>query len=547
MPVSFLSPSRTVLLVSDEFLSVMSVGGSGVKVNEIIPWSAENFEKHVAGVIAKDCGKKPVLILNDMVEQHYRKERVVKTGVSMVDKSSMVKRKLNVAFPNYSIRAAYPLKEKIPKTDSQPAADIYIFAAVANSDQITKSINATRKSLASVAGLCLLPVESSDMVKALSAKLGSKKLKKTANNWSIFIGQHRNGSLRQVLVKNGELALTRMSPIIDSDADPETWARELYQEFKSTMSYLARFGYDENDGLDVFVVSNLAAGEALQNMVQEDCNLHVMPVGEMAKVLGVNIGRQDDQRFADVLHAAWVGRKSRFILPMKTSQVDEVSKPRQVAMLAALGLFAGAAFLGYQAFSQFSKLSEINGNIEQMQRQKTQLDVQYQREVQRLEGVGFDAKLVQSSLSVYENFEDNRIKVLELFKGVGNALGKDLRIDSIEVVKPKQTIVENAWNTVQNKKPDSLFEARLKMTYPSTADVDSGNQEVADLRNRLESMLPDHEVEVTKFLKDYEYTEGLVVETGDLETENIQQDFVAEILVKGLVKNETQDGAQVAQ
>ena len=167
--------------------------------------------------------------------------------------------------------------------------------------------------------------------------------------------------------------------------------------------------------------------------------------------------------------------------------------------------------------------------------------------MQRLEGVGFDAKLVQSSLSVYENFEDNRIKVLELFKGVGNALGKDLRIDSIEVVKPKQTIVENAWNTVQNKKPDSLFEARLKMTYPSTADVDSGNQEVADLRNRLESMLPDHEVEVTKFLKDYEYTEGLVVETGDLETENIQQDFVAEILVKGLVKNETQDGAQVAQ
>ena len=106
MALSFLTPSRTVLLVSDEFLTIFSISSKGAKLVETVPWGAEDFEKMISRIIAKDCGKKPVLIVNDMVEQHYRKERVVKAGVSFVDKSSMVQRKLNVAFPNYSIRAA---------------------------------------------------------------------------------------------------------------------------------------------------------------------------------------------------------------------------------------------------------------------------------------------------------------------------------------------------------------------------------------------------------------------------------------------------------
>ena len=533
MSLSLLTPSRTVLLVSDEFLSVYTVSASAVNLIDTVPWEADNFEANVASIIAKDCGKKPVLILNDMVEQHYRKERVVRVGVGFVDRSAMVQRKLNVAFPNYSIRSAFPLKEKIPKTDSQPAADIYIFAAVANSDQVTQAIDATKKSMASVAAFCLLPVESSDMVKALSAKVGAKKGRKK-NVWSVFVGQHRNGSLRQVLTKNGEIALTRMSPISETDDDPEVWANDLYQEFKSTISYLSRFGYDPDDGLDVYVIANPAPAEALRSIFEEDCDLHILGLDEAAKALGINIGKQADMRYADVLHVAWAGRKGRFILPMKATQVDEVSRPRQAAMLVGLFLFAGVSYLGYQGISQLSGLASVVSEIDNSKQQKAQLEAQYQREMQRLEGVGFDVRLVQGALSVHENFEKERIQVLDVYKGVGQALGKDMRIDSIEILRFEPTVVQSAWGAVkQEEKGHPLFEARMKMTYPSTADVDQGNQEVADLRGRLEGLLPSHEVEVTKFLKDYEYTEGLVVEAGDLDTQNIQQDFVAEVLVKG--------------
>ncbi len=523
------------MLVSDEFLTIFSISSSGAKLIETVPWGADNFEKTISNIIAKDCGKKPVLIVNDMVEQHYRKERVVKTGVSFVDKSSMVARKLNVAFPNYSIRAAYPLKEKIPKTDSQPAADVYIFAAVANTDQITQTVSATKKSLASVAGFCLLPVEASDMVKALSTKMAKKGRKK--NTWSIFIGQHRNGSLRQVLTKNGELALTRMSPMTESDDNPEVWAQELYNEFKSTMSYLTRFGYDADDGLDVFVMANPAPGEALRSIFEVDCDLNIMTVDEAAKALGVSLGAQSDLRYADALHVAWIGRKSRFILPMKAAEVDEVSRPRQIAMGAAVLLFAGVAFLGYQNATSFGQLSETVGDINTLKRQKAQLDAQFEREVQRLAEVGFDAKLVQSSLAVHDNFEKEKIEVLEVVKDVGKALGRDLRIDKMELKRAeKNDVVQGFLNAVQSKDQEKpLYNAKLTMTYPSTANVDEGNKEVAQLRNRIQSMMPKNKVEVIKELQDFSYQEGIVVEAGDIDKQNVEQDFVAEILITGML------------
>jgi hypothetical protein len=73
------------------------------------------------------------------------------------------------------------------------------------------------------------------------------------------------------------------------------------------------------------------------------------------------------------------------------------------------------------------------------------------------------------------------------------------------------------------------------MTYPPDSEIDKGNQEVADLRARIQAAMPNAEVKVAKSLKDYEYTEGLVVKAGDLEKENLQQDFLAEIVILGQI------------
>ncbi len=538
MTPSFLVPNRTVLLVSDDALYIYSTSSKDVKLVETVPWDAQNFVENVSKIIVKDCGKKTVLILNDMVEQHYRKERVLKSGVSAFDRSTMLKRRLNVAFSKYPVRAALPLKEKLPKVSGQPAANLFIFAAIPDTEQLQKSMSALRKSLASIAGLCLLPVESSDMVKALSTKCNPK----SKSVWSVFVGYHSSGNLRQVVTKNGELALTRMSPFTTDASDTQSWSEEVNKEFKATMSYLSRFGFDPSQGLSVNIIAPMDAHETLGEMIQENCTLNLMTLNKAADILGMKIGAHQNQASAEILHVAWASRKTNFALPMKSGSVDKVHKPRQVALAATVLMTLGACFLSYQLLSQYGSYTETLDDIDTQQKRKTQLDAQLNSEVERKERMGYDVKLIQGSIAVYDKLEEDNIKALDLFKSVGRALGKNLRIDKVELEPGALDIVSRASSFGAVNSAPPKYSLTLTMTYPGNTDVDIGNQELRDLRDRLSMVLKDHDVQVTKFLKDYEYTEGLVVETGDLETQNLQQDFVAEITILATNEKKKNDG-----
>ncbi len=532
MSVSFLAPHRTVMLVADEAVYIYDSSARGVRLVETVPWSTENFEQNVAGILKKDCGGRQVLILNDMVEQHYRKEKVLKAGVSVMDRPGMLRRKLNIAFPSYPVKAALPLKEKLVKDDKKSRADIYIFAAVPETRQFSGTLGAVNRSLVPVSAFCLLPVESSDLVRMLSARLMSKGEPKC--RWVLFIGQHKNGGLRQIVTKNGELALTRMTPISDSDNDVDVWAGEVHHEFKATMSYLSRFGYQAEDGLHVIVIANEAAGEAIETKIEETCKYTALTTAEAARLLNVPLGPQDDFRYADALHVAWSGRKRKFILPMRAVQVDKVSRPRQTANAASVMLGLGVLFLLYQLTSHVVTLGSLKKNIDESRASLSQLNVSYNKEVQRKEELGFDVRLLQGGIAVYDQLEVNMMEPLYLLKNIGDGLGRDMRLDHITLERPKSDTIATAIVDAVQQGAAPLYYATLQMTYPSTTDIDKGNKEVADLRDRLVKLLPEHEVTVTKFLKDYEYVEEVVVETGDLDKKDVSQDFVAEISIKGL-------------
>lgn len=535
MALSFLIPSRTVLLVSDEALYVYACRAHAVRLVETVPWESDNFESDVARILSKDCGGKPAVILNDMVEQHYRKEKILRAAGGVLDKKGMIRQKLRVAFPSYPVRSALKLKEKIAQAGNKGPSDLYIFAAVPDSKQISRTMDAVVQSLASVAGFALLPVESSDMVKALSLKL--KKPAKSGTQWVVFIGQHRHGGLRQIVIKNGELALTRMSPIVESEEKPDVWADEVFQEFNATMSYLGRFGYQQDDGLQVIAISSAAGGQALESMMDPAHSFTAMTVTEAASVLGISLGQQDDYRFADPLHAAWVGRKNALLLPMESRRLDDITKPRRMATAASVLMLCGVAFLGYQLVDKGATMSTLNTDIEDNTAKLAQLEVEYQQEMEHNKKLGFDVRLVQSSIAVNDALEKNNLKPLEIYNAVGMALGRDMRVDGIEIKNTtlvKDNIIGAAIGIAQGQPvPPPAYEAKMQMTYPSTVDAQQGNQEVDALRTRLQNLMTTSKVEITKRLKDYEYVKEIVVETGDKGNQNNGQDLIAEIVIKG--------------
>ncbi len=532
MSFSLLAPARTILMISDDALFIYSIGSKGLKIVEAVPWTAENFEENVALIISKDCGRRPVLIVNDMVEQHYRKEKVPKVG--FMDKQNVVQRKLKVAFSSYPVRAALPLKEKVSKTDKSLAASIYIFAAVPATEPFTKTMNAATRSLASIVGFCLLPIESSDMIKKLSDKVVAKADRKA--KWTIFIGQHQSGGLRQIVVKNGELALTRMTPITETDDNPAVWAGDVQQEFQSTMSYLTRFGFDPSDGLNVILIANAAAGDIVGETIDAKCNFYTLTADEAAKMLRLPAFNHDVAHYADSLHISWIGRKSSFILPMKAKQIDTVSKPRQLAMLASVILFISAAFISYQCLGYFQVVTELKDEVETKVRRQAQLQEQLQNEIKRKNELGYDIELIQNSLSIYADFESQKIEVLRLLRDLGYALGRSMRIDRFDLQNGSGAEVARSLRFIRDAQERVLYDLVMQLTFPSDTDAQKGNQEVRNLVERLKKALPDNDIEVTQFLEDYEYSEELVLELGEAQNKKAKQDYIAEIKIKKVVK-----------
>ncbi|PZQ43386.1 MAG: hypothetical protein DI551_12250, partial [Micavibrio aeruginosavorus] len=391
------SPSRCVLLLSDEGVSIYNAGSGNVNILDTIPWDTQDFEEAVSDLISRKARGRSILVLNDMVEQHYRKERVPKA--SPFDRANIVRRRVSAAFPSYPIRSAIKLKERAPAREGQGGSgDVYLLAAVPLSENIRKALSAVQKSYASIAGFCLLPVESAGMVQAISKKLAKSSDKGSV--WSVFVGQHQSGGLRQIVTKNGELALTRMTPIIDSDIDHDAWATDVAGELKGTMSYLSRFGFDPSDGIDVTIIANNSVADRVVAKIDFDCSLNVLTAGEAANILGLKIGRQEDQRYADPLHIAWAGRKSSLTLPLQAAQLEEISGPAKMATAASIILLAACGYFGYETFSQATGWMQ---NIEKTTLAEQSLALvrnDHAAEIEKKKSAGIDFLLIENSTKI---------------------------------------------------------------------------------------------------------------------------------------------------
>ena len=403
-------------------------------------------------------------------------------------------------------------------------------------------MGAIRFSSVTVVGLYLLPVEASSMVKALAAKLS--KGQKSKALWTIFMGQHHNGSVRQIVTRNNDLALTRMSPVVDTDVEPELWAREMSTELGATMSYLSRFGYKESDGLNIIVIANERAEEDLKKLIQIECDLHVLNSQQAGRLIGVNTGIQSDLRYADALHVAYLGRKSKFRLPMQSATIDNVTRPRKIASLVVLGLLAGCAYFGYEAFTSWSKVMKIEDEIRFTEERKRSVKQEYDLELAKKKEIGFDFLLVSNSVDLFDSMESEKIRPLPVIKEIGQSLGADLRLDKIDVkaIPPKEKS-RNQFNYSKDQqgtdKPEdkTIIEAVMTLSFDGGLAPDVGVRQVNGLKERLQQRLPQYDVRVAKQVADLSYTGNFVGSVGDEGVSEVApQDYEAEIVVKGPVR-----------
>ena len=536
--MALLGSSKTVLILTDDALNIYQSKGKSISFYASISWDEDMFSDLVRNIITKDLGKAPVIVLNDMVEQHYRKERLPKVGV--LDKSSVLQRRLQVAFPTYPVRAALQSKQKgLGANDKVAGAankgDLFLFAAVPNSEPFEKTLAVIRSSYVRIIGFGLLPIESADMVHTLAKKLGGEEKGKT--HWAIFVGHHQNGGLRQVITRNGELALTRMTAMADKNVDPGLWAKEVSGELRATMSYLARFGYSSDDVLDIMIVSAPESEKHLKAMIEIPCRLHIILAQEAAQSLGIKIAGQEDQKYADAIHASWVAAKNSMTLPMRATQISSIAKPQQVAMLAMIVLFVASIGLLYLNATALLGFMSSRGEYSELETRLQRVELEYQEEVKKKEELGLDVQLIQYSMASYDELQEKRAKPLPVIQKMIDAVGHTVRLDLIlfEPMKPERSLNlrgRSRGKKAEEEKTDYTLTIQLSFR-PDTIARDAVSQ-VETLAEQLRTAFTESEVTITDQPFDMDVSSPFVGETEDIGEINAAEiDTVAKIEVKG--------------
>ncbi len=551
MALALMSPNRTVLLIGDESLYIYSVTARATRFIDAVAWGADDFARTVERLLRKECGGKPVLILNDMTDQYFKGGQRL-PNVGMMDRQNVLRRKLQVAFPNYPIRGALQIKQKKgaraatggdKAASARVSGDLYLFAGVPMAEPLVKTFEAVKTSMVAVAGFTLLPVEASDMVRALSVKLAGKE--RRPSEWAIFIGQHQSGALRQVVTRNGQLAMTRITSVVSADGDHEAWALDVYQEFKATLGYLSRYGYSGEDSTDLMVVATPEAGDALERMIDLPCHYSSFTANEAARLLGMTIGVQENPGLADALHAAWCGRKTGFILKMDAADLNRIHQPRQAAAAVIFLLLAGTAYLTWDTASGMQAMMTAKSEISDEKHTLGQVQAEYDQEVKRLEAMGYDVKLIQAGMNTFDALEKGRMDTIALLKKISEGLGNELRVDKIVVNDlayntARQSAVDltrlrdAAMAAASGQEIESRVETTIFMSFPQTITPEEGRKQIDDLERRLKSLLPTSMVWIEKNVGSKDYTEVTSGEVGrdrDMTVEEL--DMKAEIRITG--------------
>jgi len=489
----FFPPSRAVIMMKDDGVSVHKVAQGKSTFVDSVPWKTQNFEDRLI-LILENAHVASVLILNDAVEQHYRKEKIIIR--TFFDKANIIKRRLNVAFPSYPMRAAIPLKDssKDGQTKEKKEGDggqPYLFAAAPSTETFSRIVRSIRKTDCNFFGYGLLPIESSGMVKALSEKVFSKKKGIPKALWTILVGQHRGGGLRQIVIKSDELALTRVTPVDEPKPDlADVWATDVSNEVQATLSYLSRFGYSPEDGLNIIILGDKTYADLLDGAINVPCNFEALSPHQAASLLGISVAQdmthEGNEHFSDDLHTAWAGKKLSLTLPLISREISDISGPRKLASIFMVVLSLGLGVALYLSSKEAMGIYEDSRNLEVSKAQYVEIERIYQEELARKAVFGIDLNVIKSSLEIDSRIQKQQFDILKILKTVSGEL-KNLRIDSFKFKNDGDVLqVLPVGSNDQLTRPASF---ELSFSFAGNVNPKDGNKEMDELNARLNEKL----------------------------------------------------------
>lgn len=501
---------KRVLMVGGEGVVLYAPLGKGIERESAISWEVPNFDEQLVEALDSKHRGKSVLVIFDGADQTYRKEENI-PKLSPIDRPRFVKRKLELAFPSYPIRASLEIKPAKAKKQfiqmkaaAKEEARSYLFVALPDTDQLDRIGNALYETGVPVSGFGLLPLESTGMVAELASKVFAGQGK--PSRWAVVIGQHETGGLRQVVVKDGNLALTRLTPTSEAGTSGTGWVDEVTREFKATLTYISRFGYTDADGLDVVIICGDVEKQFFDPKSLPVTHFQCINAGEALRHLGAKSFGFDKTNFADAVHAAWAGKKGGLKLAVRVPSIHRIMAPR-LAARAASGLLAVGvvALLGLSAMD-LQAYAGVQSEISDKENRKSMLTREYEQETKAFEGLPVRPDAVRATLGVKTLLEKNSIKLSAFLNTLKNTLPSDVKIEELLIEHTPSAALK-----IGDAQPGGLFapppdpedtgsvHMNFKFTLPKTMPLEQKTLRADELQKAIQAAFPGYDVTLAQF------------------------------------------------
>lgn len=457
--------------------------------------------------------KAEVALLFDTLDQTHKMENLPK--VSILDRRKVLNRHILINLPGQSLRGARLLHQEV-KTLS------YEFLSVPLMGRVPGWLDFVDQLPNESYGRYSLSTESTPMLGLLTPD-DLPEVEEGAH-WRHLIGVNATGGFRQIIERNGDMMLTRLTQAPPPDTPPDDFAETLVRDFRATVTYIKRLGYNPaEDTMDLVLLTGEANRQALQQEPWEGArSTTILTPHEAGMKLGLGSIGREDQPFCDVLHAAWFAAQRRPLVPLTRSAAlgDTKDDLRELAFVAApyaaaLTAVATTATLGWLLYQTM----DVSGKNEALKRELDGQKAILAQEQARLDTLAYDADTMRNVFGVVDRIKEGQVDLVPAWNGVFDALESDAVVLSMTVTAGQLALERERRSLRASTSEAYVMEIRTRL-----ADVITTAEEAVEVSNNIRDRLQDvfgdtHEVEMT--------TEPVAAQSADTLTGDLSVSEVA--------------------
>lgn len=467
-------------MIGDEGAVLVFSEGSSVLKRLFAPTADAEHITAFRSVIEENSGV-PIFALVDMMDQSYVKQTL--PPVTKISVQKLIKRRLERDFGPEDITGAMPLgRESGGRKDWN-----YLLISVAGSPQLMQWLDFMLEFDNPFEGIYLVPIEAIGIIRALSAE----KLGKEASTWQLLVCHNKVGGFRQVIFKDGRLTFTRLAQPI-GNTSPEVVAGNIEQEIGNTIEYLKRLSYNEDHGLDCFLIVSSEIKRFIDSQKIKVRNICVFTPFEASELLKLNKAAQPEDHYADVVFATYFGMLPKKVLPLQSSASSILARYRKLLRLTIIG--CSSFILLLLAFTAYN-IAEIipkSGEIDLLDGQIRSMTAVVGAANQKVSTLPPNIDRMDDVVSLYTIFDPNKNLVIDFIKDFYRAA------DHVVVVQKILWKDESRLEDLFNQQPPRIsIEMDVEFTE-STGSVDAFALKAKEFFARTKAAFPQYTMTYSK-------------------------------------------------